>query len=101
MAIVDDITIMGSLDSVKAIDSARERLQKPANYKVNLTKQYVYTTNENQVAKIQRELQDHIVIYVGREHGFKLSGIPLGGELFINAALQSNLDKTLHAIAKI
>ena len=59
MAIVDDIIIMGSLDSVKAIDSARERLQKPANYKVNLTKQYVYTTNENQVAKIQRELQDH------------------------------------------
>ena len=34
------------------------------------------------------------MIYVGREHGFKLSGIPLGGELFINAALQSNLDKT-------
>ncbi len=58
---------MGNLDSVKAIDSERERLQKPANNKVNLTKQYVYTTNENQVAKIQRELQDHIVIYVGRE----------------------------------
>ncbi len=60
-----------------------------------------YTTNENQVAEIQRKLQDHTVIYVGREQGFKLSGIPLGGELFINAALQGNLDKTLHAIAKI
>jgi hypothetical protein len=45
------------------------------------------------VAKIQRALQGHIVIYVGREHGFKLSGIPLSGELLINAALQSNLDK--------
>jgi hypothetical protein len=30
-----------------------------------------------------------------------LSGIPLGGEPFINAALKSNLDKTLHAIANI
>jgi len=101
VAIVDDITIMGTLDAVKAIDSARAHLQKPANYQVNLTKQYVYTMNESQTARIQNELKDHIVIYVGREHGFMLSGIPLGGELFINAALQSNLDKTLHAIANI
>ncbi len=47
VAIVDDITIMGTLDAVKTIDSTRERLQKPANYQVNLTKQYVYTTNKN------------------------------------------------------
>jgi hypothetical protein len=66
VAIVDDITIMGTLDAVKAIDSARARLQKPANYQVNLTKQYVYTMNENQMAKIQTELKDHIVVYVGR-----------------------------------
>ncbi len=66
-----------------------------------MTKQYVYTTNENQVAKIEMKLQDHIVVYVGREHGFKLSSIPLSGELLINAALQINVDKTLHAIAKI
>ena len=101
VAIVDDITIMGTLDAVKAIDNSRAGLQKPANYQVNLTKQYVYTMNENQVAKIQTELTDHQVIYLGREHGFKLSGIPLGGELFITATLQSNLDKTLHAIANI
>ena len=92
---------MGTLDAVKAIDGARERLQKPANYQVNLTKQYVYTMNENQMAKIQSELKDHIVIYVGREHGFMLSGIPLGGELFITAALERNLNQTLHAIANI
>jgi hypothetical protein len=36
-----------------------------------------------------------------RDYGFRLSVIPICGELFINAALQSNLDKTLHAIAKI
>ena len=101
VAIVDDITIMGTLDAVKIIDSARERLQKPANYQVNLKKQYVYTMNEDQVAKIQTELKDHKVIYVGNEHGFMLSGIPLGGDIFITAALQSNLDKTLHAIANI
>ncbi len=41
------------------------------------------------------------MIYIGREHGLKLSGICLGGELFINAALQSNLNKTPQAIAKI
>ncbi len=85
MAIVDDITIMGTLDAVKAMDSARERLQK----------QYVYTTNENHVAKIQMKLQDHIVICVGNEHGFKPH------KLIINAALQSNVDKKLHAIAKL
>ena len=59
VAIVDDITIMGTLDAVKAIDNSRAGLQKPANYQVNLTKQYVYTMNENQVAKIQTELTDH------------------------------------------
>ena len=63
---MDDITIMGTLEAVKAIDSARVRLQEPANYRVNLTKQYVYTTNEDQVATIQTELKDHQVIYVGR-----------------------------------
>ena len=51
VAIVDDITIMGTLDAVKAIDNSRAGLKKPANYQVNLTKQYVYTMNENQVAK--------------------------------------------------
>ena len=101
VAIVDDITIMGTLDAVKAIDSARARLQKPANYQVNLTKQYVYTMNESQVDRIQSELKDHQVIYVGRENGFMLSGIPLGGELFITTTLKRNLDKTLQAIANI
>ena len=48
--------------------------------------------NEDQVAKIQTELKDHKVIYVGKEHGFMLS---VGGDIFITAALQSNLDKTL------
>ena len=54
--------------------------------------------NEDQVATIQAELKDHQVIYVGRENGFMLSGIPLGGELFITAKLKRNLDQTLHAI---
>ena len=57
-SIVDDITIMGTLDAVKAIGSARARLQKPANYQVNLTKQYVYTMNESQVDRIQSELKE-------------------------------------------
>ena len=57
--------------------------------------------NERQVDMIQTELKDHQVIYVGRENGFMLSGIPLGGEPFITAALKRNLDKTLHAIANI
>ena len=44
----------------------------------------------------------NIDLYVGKEHGFMLSaGIPLGGDIFITAALQSNFDKTLHTIANI
>ena len=49
--------------------------------------------NENQVDRIQAELKDHQVIYVGRENGLMLSGVPLGGELFITATLKRNLDK--------
>jgi hypothetical protein len=37
------------------MDSARERQQKPANYQVNLTKKYVYTTNKNKVAVFQKK----------------------------------------------
>jgi hypothetical protein len=59
----------------------------------------VCTINKNQVAKIQTELPNHQVLYVGREHGFKLSGVPLGSELFITATLQSNLGKMQHVIA--
>ena len=49
--------------------------------------------NENQVAQLQNELKDHKVIYVRREHGFMLSTS--------FAALQINLNKTLHVIANI
>ena len=49
MSFLGTIIIMGTLEAVKAIDSARVRLQEPANYRVNLTKQYVYTTNDDLV----------------------------------------------------
>ena len=52
VAIVDDITIMGTLAALVTVDEAREDLQKPSNYLVNLTKQYVYTMNESHVPVI-------------------------------------------------
>ena len=42
VAILDDITIMGTLNAVVDIECARDRLRKPANYLVNTSKQYVY-----------------------------------------------------------
>ena len=78
VAIVDDITIMGTLNAVVDIECARNRLQKPANYLVNTSKQYVYTVIEEQMEHILLALPNHTVIYVGNEYGFNISGIPLG-----------------------
>ena len=63
--------------------------------------QYVFTMNEGHVPQIQEKLPSHKVIYIGRDAGFKLSGIPLGGEQYIRTVLQNNLDKTKHIIANI
>ena len=101
VAIVDDITIMGTLAAVVSVEQSRDLLQKPANYLVNTTKQYVYTMNETHVARIQDALPAHTVIYIGRDRGFNLSGVPLGGENYILAKLQENLDKTKEVIANI
>ena len=73
VAIVDDITIMGSLDALVSVEKSRSNLQKPANYLVNVTKQYVYTMNEQHVAEIQSELPEHMVIYVGRNSSWRRS----------------------------
>ena len=101
VAIVDDITIMGTLAALVKVDEAREDLQKPSNYLVNKTKQYVYTMNEAHVPTIQEALPGHEVIYIGSETGFTLSGIPLGGEKHIIDVLQNNLDKTKNLIVNI
>jgi hypothetical protein len=101
VAIVDDITIMGTLAALVTVDEAREDLQKPSNYLVNKKKQYVYTMNEAHVSTIQSALPSHKVIYIGGDTGFTLSGIPLGGEKHIRDALRNNLTKTKHIIANI
>ena len=91
VAIVDDITIMGALPALVSVEKSRDQLQKPANYLVNTSKQYVYTINESHVTDIQSALPNHTVIYVGRDLGFSLSGIPLGGDEHIISKLQENL----------
>ncbi len=40
-------------------------------------------------------------MYIGRDRGFNLSGVPLGGENYILAKLQKNLDKAKEVIANI
>ena len=101
VAIVDDITIMGTLSALVTVEESRNNLQKPANYLVNPAKQYVYTMNETHADEIRSALPNHKVIYVGNEHGFSLSGIPLGGDQYIISKLQENLDKTREVIANI
>ncbi len=53
--------------------------------------------NETHMARIQDALPVHTVIYIGCDRGFTLSGVPLGGENYILAKLQKNLDKTTGA----
>jgi hypothetical protein len=101
VAIVDDITIMGTLDAIVAAEESRDSLQIPANYLINPMKQNIYTTIEEHVPLIKSKLPDHTVTYIGRNKGFCLSGIPLGSDLFIADKLQENLDKTLEVISKI
>jgi hypothetical protein len=92
---------MDSLDALVSVEQSRNGLQKPANYLVNPAKQYVHTMNEHHVTEIRAALPEHTVIYVGSEHGFSLSGIPLGSDHFILSKLQDNLNKTKDVIASI
>ena len=77
VAIIDDITVMGSLNAVRSAEAVREELQKISNYHVNPQKQHVYTMTERHVEAIEESLPNHEVRYIGNELGFKLSGIPL------------------------
>ena len=54
--------------------------------------------NETHADEIRSALPNHKVIYVGNEHGFSLSEIPLGGDQYIISKLQENLDKTREVI---
>ena len=83
VAIVNDITIMGDLNALIAVEGSRTRLQKPANYLVNTTKQFVFNMNKQIVTQIQAALPEHTVVYIGNDNGFSLSGIPLGGDQYI------------------
>ena len=73
VAIVDDITIMGTLEALSLVEQSRALLQTPSNYLVNTDKQYVYTMNEEHVSEIQRTLPDHTIIYIGGDRDFCLS----------------------------
>ena len=83
VAIIDDITIMGDLKAVTRAEEVRADLQKNPNYLVNPQKQYVYTTTALHMETIKQQLPDHEVRYIGSQLGFKLSGIPMGGDAFI------------------
>ena len=83
VAIIDDITVMGDLSAVKNAEEVREDLQKISNYLVNPLKQYVYTMTEHHVAAIEESLPNHQDRYIGNKVGFKLSGIPMGGDEYI------------------
>jgi len=101
VAIIDDITIMGDLKAVARAEEVRADLQVNPNYLVNPQKQYVYTTMEHHMETIKQKLPDHEVRYIGSQLGFKLSGIPMGGDAFIRQQMQLNFDNTELVVANI
>ena len=101
VAIIDDITVMGDLSAVKNAEEVREDLQKISNYLVNPLKQYVYTMTEHHVEAIEESLPNHQVRYIGNEVGFKLSGIPMGGDEYIRQQMRLKLDETKRVIDDI
>ena len=101
VAIIDDITVMGDLSAVKHAEEVREELQKIPNYLVNPLKQYVYTMTEHHVEAIEDSLPNHQVHYIGNEVGFKLSGIPMGGDEYIRQQMRRKLDETKRVIDDI
>ena len=92
---------MISLEALVEVERAREGLQRPANYLVNMTKQYVFTNNEAHLERIETALPQHKVIYIGGRDGHTISGIPIGGDYYIRCVLQDNLDKTRSVIDSI
>jgi len=101
VAIIDDITIMGDLDAVKRAEGVRADLQEDPNYLVNPQKQYVYTTTAHHMEAIKQKLPSHQVRYIGSQLGFKLSGIPMGGDEFIRQQMQINFDSTKQVVENI
>ena len=84
------------------VERAREGLQRPANYLVNMAKQYVFTNNEAHLERIETALPQHKVIYIRGRDGHTISGIPIGGDDYISTVfLQDNLDKTRSVIDSI
>ena len=78
LAVVDEITLMGTLKAVVTLEASRSELPKVPNDIVNPIKQYDYTINENHVGEIKQQLSSHDVFYIGNTAGFELSGIPVG-----------------------
>jgi len=101
VAIIDDITVMGALRAVTNAEDVREELQKASNYLVNPQKQHVYTMTEQHVETIEQSMPNHQVRYIGNDAGFKLSGIPMGGDEFIRQQMRSKLDETKRVIDDI
>ena len=92
---------MGDLKAVTKAEEVRADLQKNPNYLVNPQKQYVYTTTAHHMETIKQKLPDHEVRYIGSRLGFKLSGIPMGGDAFIRQQMQLNFDNTELVVANI
>ena len=101
MAVIDDITVMGALGAVINAEEVREELQKLSNYLVNPQKQHVYTMTEHHVEAIEDSLPNHQVRYIGNDAGFKLSGIPMGGDEYIRQQMRIKLDETKRVIDDI
>ena len=56
---------------------------------------------ERHVEAIEDSLPNHQVRYIGNEAGFKLSGIPMGGDEYIRQQMRIKLDETKRVVDDI
>ena len=73
LAVVNDITLMGTLKAVVTMEALKNEFKKASNY--NPLKQHVYTVNEDHVEEIKQQLRGHDVFYIKNTAGFQLSGM--------------------------
>lgn len=100
-AIVDDITVHGSLESLIEMEQRREDLESPSNYIVNKLKQRIYVTHEDHIVDVRQQLPNHQVVLMAGEKGVTIGGTPLGGDDYCHAAMKENLEETAKAIQAI
>jgi len=100
-AIVDDITVHGTIDAVWEMEQLREELQAPSNYVVNKLKQRIYVAHQQHADEVLRLLPNHKVTLLEGDGGVTIGGTPIGGDAYCHRAMQGYIEETRKAIQSI